>query len=463
MGSQQAVSIIETLRKQVHGRVVTPTDADYDTLRQGWNLAKVHHPAVILVADDVQDVIAGVNFAREAGLGVSIQTTGHGMQQPADDNLLIVTTGMTAVQVDAETRTAQVEAGAVWGQVVEKAAPLGLAPLLGSAPHVGVVGYTLGGGIGWLARKYGLAADSLRWIDVVTADGVLRRASLTENSDLFWGIRGGGSNFGVVTAMAFDLYPVASVYGGEITYPGAIAREALTFYREWIKTIPDELTSSIIVLKFPSLPQLPEALRGKTQVIMRAVYTGDVKDGAAYIQKWLDWRTPENNHFHVLPFSEIGTVSNDPVRPTAGIGSNAMFDELSDEAIDLIVRYTTDSASPLVFTELRHAGGAIARVAADANAIGNRDALLYWIVSGLAPSAEAQPAVKAYIRQYEDALRPYLRCGVYLNFVGISEEARQRVGEAYLPKTLERLRALKAQYDPDNVFRFSFQVIEAAK
>ena len=340
------------------------------------------HPALILLPENAEDVAAGIRFAREANLGVAVQVTGHGVKIAADADLLIVTSQMNKVEVDAEARRARVESGVIWQQVIEAASGYGLAPLLGSSPHVGVVGYTIGGGIGWLARKYGLAADSVRSIDLVTGDGVLRHASASENSDLFWGVRGGGGNFGVITGIEFDLYPVATIYGGTLVYAGELASEALRYFRDWVKTVPDELTSSLTVLKYPSVPQLPEALRGQIQVFVRAVYVGDAAEGAAYIQKWLDWHAPISNAFHEMPFSEIGTVSNDPEKPTAGYGSNEMFDDLSDEAIEIIVRRATDSASPLAANELRHAGGAIARVDADANAIGNRDAQFYFQVGG---------------------------------------------------------------------------------
>jgi FAD/FMN-containing dehydrogenase len=451
------VTSIQHLQQQVTGSLLLPGDALYEQTRRGWNLSIDHHPALILVANDAQDIIAGLGFAREAGLGVAVQLTGHGIQHPADDSLLIVTSPMASVHIDAEARTARVEAGAIWAQVLDPAAEYGLAPLLGTSPHVGVVGYTLGGGIGWLARRYGFAGDSVRWIDIVTADGVLRHASPTEHSDLFWGLRGGGGNFGVVTAMAFDLYPVATIYGGNLVYPGGLAGDALRFYRDWITTAPDELTSSIAILKYPPLPELPEALRGKTLVIVRAAFAGGADDGAARIQPWLDWRTPISNTFHAMPFAEIGTINNDPVDPRATYGSNEMLDDLSDAAIDVIVGYATDSASPLVFNELRHAAGAIARVDADANAIGNRDALLYFQIGGLSPNPEARAGIEAYIQRYKRDLHTYLRGGVYLNFM-IGGEARRRTKDAYLPETYQRLITLKAKYDPNNLFRFSYQL-----
>lgn len=464
MATAHLTESAQQLQKQVSGSVIGPNDPDYDKMRPGWNLSIDQHPALILVAANTQDIVKGVNFARENGLGVGVRLTGHGTQHPADDSLLILTSKLSAVHIDPEARTAHVEAGAIWKQVLDAATPHGLAPLLGTSPHVGIVGYTLGGGIGWLGRRYGLAADSVRSIDIVTPDGELRHTSLTENSDLFWGLRGGGGNFGVVTALEFSLYPVKAVYGGSMTYPGELAGDALRFFRDWTSTAPDELTSSIAVLRMPSIPQIPEHLRGKVQVIIRAAFAGNANEGQALIQRWLDWHKPDSNTFNEMPFSEIATIQNDPVDPAPGAGSSEMFDELSDKAIDIIVRTMNDSASPIVFSELRHVGGAIKRVDADANAIGNRDANFYLVIGGPLFTREARAAIKPYIEQYKDALKPYLRGGVYLNFMGgflATTETRTRTKDAYLPTSFEKLQALKAKYDPNNLFRFSYQIVPA--
>jgi FAD/FMN-containing dehydrogenase len=450
---------VQRLQQQITGEILTRDDPSYEQLRRGWDSSINHYPALILVPHNAADIAAGIRFARECDLGIALQSTGHGMLYPADDNLLIVTSRMSALQVDAEARTVRVEAGVTGQQVLDAATPLGLAPLLGSSPHVGVVGYMLGGGIGWLARRYGFGADSLRWIDVVTADGVLQHASPTENSDLFWGLRGGGGNFGVVTAMEFDLYPVPTVYGGSLVYPGEMAREALHFFRDWTKTVPDELTSTFAIVKFPPLAEVPDAFRGKTLALFVAAFAGSADEGKKWIQPWLDWKAPINNAFRAMPFAEIGSITNDPVDPTKAYGSSEMFDDLSDDAIDMIVRHATDSASPLTHNVLRHAGGAIARVPADASAIGNRDATLYLLMGGAAPTPEALAALKVYVQRYRTALQPYIRGGVWLNFMnGNGSGAQERIKEAYLPATYERLLRLKAKHDPDNVFRFSYQL-----
>jgi FAD/FMN-containing dehydrogenase len=450
---------LRTLKTQLSGDLLLPEDSLYEQTRRGWNLTINHYPALIVVPHTTQDMVLAVNYAREAGLAVAVQLTGHGIQNPANDSLLIVTKKMTEVQVDPIVQTARIGAGALWQHVLEQATPHGLAPLLGSAPHVGVVGYTLGGGIGWLARKYGLAADHVKWIELVTADGEVRRAGPSENEELFWGILGGSGNFGVVTAMEFKLFPVATIYGGQLTYPGTSAREALRFFRDWTATLPDEMTSSIGMMHFPALPFLPEALHNTTQVMVRAVYTGDAQAGAALIQRWLDWHPPLANTFAELPFAAIGTVSNDPTEPSASLTSNEMVNELSDEIIDIIVTYMTNPNAPLIINDIRHARGAITHGNHAPNAIGHRDAGYYFTMGGVTPTAEAYSATQAYFQHYKNALRPYLHGGVYLNFLK-GKEAQERVQDGYHAAEYQRLLMLKATYDPHHMFRHSFPLVE---
>ncbi|MEP6986792.1 MAG: FAD-dependent oxidoreductase, partial [Chloroflexota bacterium] len=319
---------IQQLEKQIKGRVLTPDDTDYQQIGQAHNLAIVHHPALILIPANAQDMVAGMHFAQAEGLTVGVQTTGHGIYFPIEGGLLILSSDMHKVTANIEAQTVQVESGAIWQNVLDVITPHGLAPLLGSSPHVGVVGYTLGGGIGYLGRKYGFAADSVRWIELVTAEGELIRASATEHSDLFWGLRGGGGNFGVVTAMEFSVYPVATLYGGNMQYSGEVATEAMRFYRDWIKTLPDEMTTSLAILKFPVVDLLPPAMRGTTQVLVRAAYVGDPQKGEALVQPWLDWRKPVSNTMRIMPFTEVATISNDPTAPTATYGTNMHFNEL---------------------------------------------------------------------------------------------------------------------------------------
>ena len=445
------------LRRHVSGAMLTRDDPGYDQARRGWGLAVDQHPALVVIPDDTSDVATAVRVARDTGLGVAVQSTGHGVLYPGDDSLLVVTSRLTSVHVDPAARTARVGAGATWQVVLDAATPHGLAPLLGSAPHVGVVGYVLGGGIGWLGRLYGFGCDSVRSFEIVTGDGRIRRTDATDHADLFWALRGGGGNFGIVTAVELDLHPVPRLYGGTLIYPEQHAREALLRYRDWIATLPDELTSAFAIVRLPHHDDVPEPLRGQVLAMVTGAYAGTAADGEKWLRPWREWRTPLEDAFREMPFAEVGAITNDPTEPVAEFGSSEMFDELSDEAVDVILRHATDASSPLTLNVLRHAGGAIARVAPEETAIGNRDASLYLLMAGEIPDPPARAAVESYVERYRTALRPHTRRGVWLNFMnGNGAGARQRIGEAYSPATHERLLAVKAIYDPDGLFRFSF-------
>ncbi len=451
------------LQANIQGQVITPEDPGYDEARLAWNRRVEQHPAVIVVAASAQDVVTAVTFARQHNLGVAVQGTGHGNVRPADDCLLILTREMTGVTVDPDAQTAMVEAGVKWGAVLAKAQQHGLAPLLGSSPTVGAVGYTLGGGLGWLGRKYGLSADNVVAFELVTADGQLRRAATDENSDLFWGLRGGGGNLGIVTAMTIRLFPVTQVYAGNLFYPAHMAEDVFRHYRAWIAVAPDELTSSVLIMNFPPIPDLPEFLRGQTFAIVRGCFCGLIAEGEALLRHWRNWQPPLIDDFKTIPFSAAATISNDPVDPMPGFTSGAWLRDLSDEAIDAIVRYAAglDGPSPLVFAEVRHAGGAIKRMGRETAVYGNRDAALVLSLVGVAPTPEAHQHLVSYTGQLKEVIRPYLTGGVYMNFLeGI--ESQQRIRDGLAANGYERLAALKAQVDPDNLLRYSFNVSPAS-
>jgi hypothetical protein len=448
------------LQARIQGRVITPSDLQYTAARQAWNLTVNQHPAVIVAAQSATDLVEAVRFAKAHGLGVAVQATGHGNVRPANGAMLILTAGLDEVRIDAERQTAWIGAGVQWAAVLEAAQAVGLAPLLGSTPYVGAVGYTLGGGMGWLARKYGLAADSVLAFEVVTADGELRRASATENSDLFWGLRGGGGSLGIVAGMEFRLYPVTTVYGGNLFYPMAQAKAVFRRYREWIANAPDELTSSIVIMNFPSLPIVPEPVRGKSFVMVRGCYAGPVAEGEALLQHWRGWQAPLIDDFKAMPFRAVGSISNDPVEPLPSFSTGVWMQSLSDEAIETLIRYAAPShGSPLIFAEIRHAGGAIRRVE-QAGAYSNRTAEHLLQLVGVAPT----PEVRFYLQHYADrikaALQPDLTGEVYMNFLE-GEESRAQVKAGFSPAAYERLQQLKAAYDAENRLAYGFNIVPA--
>ncbi len=450
---------LAALKECVQGQVITPTDPGYAEARLGWNRSVDQYPAVIVIAAGPGDVGEAVQYARRQGMGIAVQSTGHGLAMAADHAVLIVTSHLKELHVNPAERTAWVGAGLKWGEVLARTQEYGLAPLLGSSPGVGVVGYTLGGGLGWLGRKYGLAADSVLSFELVSVDGLAYRASAGENPDLYWGLRGGGGSFGIVTGMEIRLYPVETVYGGNLYYPGALAREVMQRYREWIRSAPEALTSSVALMNYPPVPQAPEILRGKSFAIVRGCYAGPVEEGAALLQSWRDWKAPLIDDFKAMPFSDAAKISNDPVNPMPSKATGAWMRELSDAAIDTLVRYTIPRDGPpaITFSEVRHAGGAIARVAPGESAFSRRDAELLLSCVGMAPTPEAYARLGRLTDQMKAELAPALTGGAYMNFFS-GMEARRRTQEGYSAEAFRRLRALKAKMDPQNLLRFGFDI-----
>lgn len=449
------------LRSRFQGELVSPADPGYDQARKAWNLTVDQRPALIAIPLDAEDVIEAVRFAREQGLKIAVQSTGHGTVRPADGSLLLLTSRLNQVRVDPETRTAWVGAGLKWGAVLAEAGSYGLAPLLGSSPDVGVAGYTLGGGIGWLARKYGMACDSVISFELVTADGRVVRASQSENPDLFWALRGGGGSFGILVGMEVKLYPVPSFYGGNLVYPVEWAPEVFRRYREWIAGAPDELTSSVLLMNFPPVPAVPEPLRGKSVVMVRGCYCGPDSEGERSLRFWRDWRAPAIDDFKSRPFSQIAEVSNDPVDPSPGLTTGLWMKDLSDDAIDSLICFGGSSAgeSPLVMTEVRHAGGAISRLDPQVSAYSHRQEVHLLELVGGTPTPESQAAFRAYISRFKEALEPHLS-GVYMNFLEWGESGR-RTRQGFSPESYRRLQALKAQYDPEDLFSQGFDLSAA--
>lgn len=447
------------LTRRVRGTVALPGSAGYDRLRAAFNLTVDQHPAVVVAADGADDVAEAVRFARAHGLRVAVQATGHGVGRPADGALLIVTSRMNRVAVDPVARTARIEAGATWAPVLETAQAHGLAPLLGSSPTVGAVGYTLGGGMGWLARRHGLSSDLVRAFELVTPDGIEVRTSADQQPELFWALKGGGAGaLGVVTAMEIELVPLTTVYGGNLLYPAEMAGEVLTRWRDWIRTVPDELTSAVTLMNYPPLDAVPEPLRGRSFVQLRGVWCGDLREGQVLLDQWREWQAPVMDLFGPMPFTEIATVSNDPVDPIPAMVTTEWFDHLVDEAIDVVVRaaFPPDTPPVLVFAELRHAGGAMARRASEAaNDRGRSGEVLLEMVGAVA-TPETAPALDSHLRATRLALAPYVTGATYLNFTE-GREKQERTATAFSRGHLERVAAVKAAVDADD--RFSHGIV----
>jgi FAD/FMN-containing dehydrogenase len=437
------------------GKVSLPSNPDFDQSRAAWNAAVDQYPAVIVFPETPEDVVAAVSLAREYNLPVAVQSTGHGVVRAADGAVLINTSRLQGLKIDPVERTAWVKGGVLWGRVLAEAQKNGLAPLLGSSPDVGAVGYTLGGGMGWLCRKFGLSIDSLLRIEIVTPDGVLRETSAEENEDLFWALRGGGGGFGVVTGMEIRLHPVTQVYAGNLLYPAAMAKEVFLRFSQWIENAPDELTASVNLATFPPLTAVPEPLRGQSFIIVRGCYAGEMQAGEQVISFWRDWQPPQIDQFRVLPFTQAAEISQDPLTPTPFSMTGGWLRELSPDAVDALIQYTLPQGGPpaITFSEVRLAGGAVARVDPESCAYSHRGETLIWTSMAVIPSEDANRRASTQFEALRAALGPVLTGKSYMNFQA-GDEAYTRTHEGYSPAALERLRKIKAKYDPD--YRFSY-------
>ena len=432
------------LRQQISGEVLTATDPGYEDLRLAWNRAHEHNPALIVVPATAADVAAAVRHAVDHGMAVAVQATGHGVATPAQGSMLILTHALDWVDVDAEARTARFGAGVKWDRVLGPAAEYGLAPLLGSTPDVSAVGYTLGGGLGWLAKQYGLSSDAVRSIEIVTADGKIRQTSPAEETDLFWALRGGGAgSFGVVTEMEIDLMPVPSLYAGNLLYPASMAREVAARYREWITTTSDELTSSIVFMNFPPFEDVPEIIRGQSFTVIRGAFTGSDTAGAELMRFWRDWQAPALDMWGRIPFSEVATISNDPVDPMMAAVSTEWLASLDDGAIDILVEamFEQNGPSPLIVAEVRNIGGAVAREPRHPSAYGNRRQCHLLELIGAGMDEGSIRAVEAFIETTREKLGPYRAGGAYLNFLEGAEKTA-RSSEGFEPESWTRLRRI---------------------
>jgi FAD/FMN-containing dehydrogenase len=431
------------LASAVGGRVYAAGDDGYQAARALWQQMHDPHPALVVEATGPEDVRAALRFAREQGLPFSVQATGHGAVAPADGGVLVKTTRMAKVEVDAGRRTARVEGGAPWSDVIAAAAPHGLAPLSGTSAAISVAGYTLGGGLGWLSRAYGYAADSVISAEVVTADGDLVTASADEHPDLFWAIRGGGGNFGVATTLEFRLYPVGTVYAGMAMYDAARAADAFTAYREWALDEPDESNTAVMVAQMPDAPEIPEPVRGRRVLMVRGFYAGDAAAAERVLAPLRDAAGPPlMDGMRATTYADAAVMLPTPP-PMVSQMYFGLFDELPDEAIAAAVE-----AEGVFGVELRHWGGAMARPEPDAAPIGHRDVPFSIVASAQAPDRALAERLKAAVDAAGARLEPYTTGGSFLNFLSDSD----RTETAYTPADYRRLREVKSAYDPDNVF-----------
>jgi FAD/FMN-containing dehydrogenase len=454
---------LQSLRQQFRGELIRASDAEYDTARRVWNGMIDRRPALIARCVDADDVAAAIAYARERALPLAIRGGGHNVAGSAvcDGGVVIDFTHMKYVGIDPARRTARVQPGVVWGEFDREAQAHGLTTTGGLVSSTGVAGLTLGGGIGWLMRAHGLTCDNLVAAEVVTADGKRIRASAEENGDLLWGLRGGGGNFGVVTAFEFQLHQVGPlVNGGLVMHLLDRAGEVLRFYREWVKALPDALTTFLAFLTAPPLPFVPPELVGKPAVaVVVCDIARDHETGAA-IRDLVGFGPPPVNVIGEMPYLALQTMF-DPSAP-AGLRNywkSAYVDELGDEAIEVLVRAAGKACTPFSQIHLHQMGGAVARVAADAMAFANRTAAFAANIVAQWERPQDDAENIAWAREHFARLEPLAR-GAYVNFLG--EEGDARVRAAYGERTYQRLASLKRRYDPENVFRLNQNIAPSA-
>lgn len=456
---QSQGATIDEFKAHFRGDVLLPGDAGYDEVRQVWNGMIDRRPGLIVRCTGVADVIDSVNFARTHNLLVAVRGGGHNVAGNAvcDGGLMIDLSLMKAVHVDPKRRTARAQGGATWGDIDRETQVFGLATPGGVVSTTGIAGLTLGGGLGHLRRKCGLSCDNLLSVDIVTADGQFRTASQTENADLFWAVRGGGGNFGIVTSFEFRLHSVGPMVMLCATmYPLAKAKDILRTWREFTTTAPDELSSIAQIWSVPQAPDFPEDTRGKPVVIAAGVYAGPVNEGEQLVQPLRELDTPVLDLSGPMPFTAVQSAF-DPFFPKGehlNYWKSIYLNDLNDEVIDAILVHAGNRPSPRTLVNHWHMGGTVGRVGSEDTAFGDRSAPFLLEISSSWSDPQDSERNVTWTREFWSAMRPFSSGGLYLNFQGLAEQGEDPVRAAY-GANYERLVALKTKYDPTNLFRLN--------
>jgi hypothetical protein len=453
-----AKPLADALRGLAGGRVHLPGDPAYDEMRMPWNVAVDQRPAAVALPRTAAEVSALVRVAAENGLAVAPQSTGHNAgplaAQGVEKTVIVRMSEMNKVTVDPARRIARVEGGALWEPAVEAAAEHGLATLHGSSPDVGIAGYSLGGGTGWYARELGLACNSLTAVEMVIGDGTVVRADATHEAPLFWAVRGGGGNFGVVTALEFQLYPIETVYAGMLVWDIAHAEKVLRGWAGWAPGAPDEVTTSFRILRLPPLPDIPEVVRGRNIVMIDGAVLGTDDRGRELLED-LRALQPEIDTFDPVPARSLSRLHMDPEGPTPVVTSWSMLDALPDAAVDaLLSAIGPDAQSSLLISELRQLGGALARPHEGGGALPKLDAQFAGFAGAIAATPEMAAQGRADADRFAAALTPWANGRCYLNFAEDLVDSRS----AYSDDAWLKLTGIRSAVDPDDVFRANHKV-----
>jgi len=460
-----AVSDIDEFAKRLRGRLVRRGDADYASVRAVWNGMIEKQPALIARVQGVADVIEAIRFARKHDLLISVRSGGHNVAGTAlcDGGLTIDLSSMKGVLVDAGAREARVQPGATWGDVDRETQLYGLAVPSGIISTTGVPGLTLGGGFGWLSRKHGYTCDNLLEAELVTADGRVVRASAKENADLFWGLRGGGGNFGVVTAFKFRLQPVGpQVMAGMILYPLDKAAEVMQFFRKFTATSPEELGALLVLRPAPPAPFLAKELHGKPVVAIVVCYVGDPEEGARVLKPLKEFGKPLADVIAPKPFTALqAMLDGGQIAGRQYYWKSEYLHDIEGKAIDTLIAQARQLSSPHSAILLFQLGGAVSRVGPAETAASGRDARYIVNIAGAWENKSDNEREMKWVRDTWAALRPFGTGAVYVNFMA-DDERPERLHAAYGTEIYQRLVSLKDRYDPDNFFRTN-QNIRPAK
>ncbi len=439
----------------IRGRVVTPSDDDWDEARQAWNLAADQRPDAVALVESADDVAKVVGFARENGLKVAGQGTGHGAVAlgSLDGAILIKTARMRAVEVGEGT--ARVEAGVLAEEIGGAAHDKGHSFLPGTSPNVGVVGYSLGGGLSWLGRKYGFACNHVSAIELVGADGELRTVDAVSDPDLFWALRGGGGGYAVVTALHLELVPVTEAYAGGMLFPPELAAEGVRRYRDWAAEAPEDAGSMARMLNLPPLPDIPEPIRGKKWLAITACVVGGQEEGEKVIAPLREIGEPAMDNFAQVPTTALTRIAMDPEPPVPGLGHHATVKELPDEAIDAMVEAAgPETDSPLLLAEIRQLGGALARAPEHAGALDKIDAEFVVLGIGMLMDPALRDPIEGALDNLVGAVEPWRADGGYFNYAERACDV-----DAILPEeTCKRLSHVKRSWDPDNMILANHEI-----
>jgi FAD/FMN-containing dehydrogenase len=448
---------MSTILTSPAARILMPGDPGWDDARRAWNLAVDQHPAAVALPASVQDVVDAVRFARARGLRVAAQGSGHNaaVLGSLDGTMLVRSAAMRRVTIDSSTKIACVEAGAVSRDLVESAAEHGMAALVGTSADVGLMGYTTGGGISWLSRAYGLAANNVEAIEVVTADGRLVRADASTETDLFWALRGGGGSFGVVTAVELRLLPITEVYAGQLWWPAEAASPVLQAWRELAEADPpDEFTSVGRLMNFPDIPGIPDQLRGGSFVIVMVSHLGAPAEADALLAPLRALR-PVTDTIQTIPIRTLSQLHMDPEQPTPSVSDASLLASLPAEAIETFIRVAgPESGTRIVWAEMSQLGGEMKRVRPGSGALAAIDARYQLAAGGRAPAPQAVPEVEHSVAALHAAMRPWAARQRYLN-------TAETIGDPagfWTPEAYDRLCRIKAEVDPDDLIRSNHPV-----